>query len=74
MTIWAKRIQKRIDISAKLLAWLGCIAKKVETLLKSFFCKSKNTEEVKQPLDYEKKHWHKYDWQKWVENHKDEWN
>ncbi len=74
MTIWAKRIQKRIDIPAKLLAWLGCIVKKVGITLKSIFCKSKSTEEVKPPLDFEKKHWHKYDWQKWVENHKDEWN
>ncbi len=74
MTIWAKRIQKRIDTKQKLLAWLGCIVKKAGITLKSIFCKSKSIEEVKPPLDYEKKHWHRYDWQKWVENHKDDWN
>ena len=55
MTIWLTRIQKRIDISAKLTAWLGCIVNAVVTLLKAFCCKWKNTEEVSQPVDYEKK-------------------
>ena len=40
--------------------------------VKSFLLQVENTEEVKQPLDYEKKHWHKYDWEKL--NSKDEWN
>ncbi len=71
---WAKRIQRRAASNAKLIVWLGCIVKKVETLLKSFFCKWKSTEEVKPPLDYAKPHWHKYDWEKWVQNNKDEWN
>jgi hypothetical protein len=29
---------------------------------------------VKPPLDYAKPHWHKYDWEKWVQNNKDDWN
>ena len=55
MNNWQKLIQKRTDISAKLLVWLGCIGKKAGMLLNLFFCKWKSTEEAKQPLDYEKK-------------------
>ena len=56
MTIWLARIQKRIDISAKLTAWLGCTVNAVVILLKAFCCKLKSTEEATQPVDYEKKH------------------
>lgn len=74
MTVWLTKIQKRIDTNAKLLALYECIKKKVATMLRSFCFWSKSTEEVKQPIDYEKQHWHKYDWEKWVQNNKDEWN
>ena len=74
MQTWAKRIQKHTVTNAKWLVWLGCIVSAVAMLLKAIFCRSKNTEEVMPPLDYEKKHWHKYDWQKWINDNKDEWN
>ena len=67
-----KKKLKRIDTNARLIALLGCIKQKVAMLLRVFSFKWKNTEEVKHPLDYEKKHWHKYDWEKL--NSKDEWN
>ena len=71
---WHKKMLKHNSTNAKLLAWLGCIVKKVEITLRSFCFWSKNTVEANQPVDYEKKHWHKYDWQKWVNDNKDKWD
>ena len=63
---------KNIGTYARLKALCVCFISTVATGLKAIFTKSKKKEEVTQPVDYEKKHWHKYDWEKL--NSKDDWN
>lgn len=74
MMRWQTKIQKRIGINARFLALFVCIKRKVATMLKTIFSASKKREAQKQPLDYEQKHWHKYDWEKWTNDNKDNWN
>jgi hypothetical protein len=74
MQTWHTKIQKHIDTTAKSLALCVCIGSMAVIGLSRFFCKSKNTEEVQQPKDYEVPRWTDSDWAQWLENHRDNWN
>ena len=74
MQPWAKRIQRRTDINAKWIVWLGCIVSAAVVLLKATCCKSKSTEEVKPPKDYAEPAFTDSDWVNWITENKDNWN
>ena len=74
LNAWQEKIQKNIDTTAKLIALFVCIVSMAAIGLKAIFCKSRNTEEAKQPLDFEKPRWNDLDWTKWIENNRDNWS
>ena len=71
---WQQQTPRHIVIIAKLIALCVCIVSMAAIGLKAIFCKSKNTEEAKQPLDFEKPRWNDLDWTKWIENNRDNWS
>ena len=74
MQNWHTKIQKHIEITAKSVALCVCIVSMAAIGLKAIFCKSRNTEEAKQPKDYVEKRWSDSDWAMWLQSNKDNWN